>query len=34
MADPTRYPELNGVLEQLVAGTQTILGEDFCGAYL
>jgi hypothetical protein len=34
MPDPTRYPELNGVLQQLVEGTQAILAENFCGAYL
>lgn len=34
MTDPTAYPELNAVLEDLVASIQTILGENFCGAYL
>jgi predicted nucleotidyltransferase len=31
---PTAYPELNEVLEDFVASTQEILGENFCGAYL
>ncbi len=34
MADPTIYPELNVVLRELVASAQTILAENFCGAYL
>jgi predicted nucleotidyltransferase len=34
MNDPTAYPELNGVLHELVASVRTILGESFCGAYL
>lgn len=31
---PTIYPELNAVLQELVASVQSILGENFCGAYL
>lgn len=34
MAEPTIYPELNRVLEELVASARTILDENFCGAYL
>ncbi len=34
MADPTDYPELNDVLQELVAEVRTILGDNFCGAYL
>lgn len=34
MADPTIYPELNAVLRELVESAQTILAENFCGAYL
>jgi len=34
MADPTVYPELNAVLDELVASARTILGDNFCGAYL
>jgi hypothetical protein len=31
---PTRFPELNGLLAQLVAGAREILGRNFVGAYL
>jgi predicted nucleotidyltransferase len=31
---PTDYPELNTVLQDLVESTETILGLNFCGAYL
>lgn len=31
---PTVYPELNAVLEELVASVRAILGENLCGAYL
>jgi predicted nucleotidyltransferase len=31
---PTRFPELNDVLRELVEGIRGILGESFCGAYL
>jgi hypothetical protein len=34
MAHPTPYRELNAVLEELVAGGQAVLRENFCGAYL
>ena len=34
MGDPTDYPELNDVLQELVAEVRTILGDNFCGAYL
>lgn len=34
MADPTPYPELNEVLRKFVESAQTILAENFCGAYL
>jgi len=34
MADPTGYPELDDVLQELVAEVRTILGDNFCGAYL
>jgi RimJ/RimL family protein N-acetyltransferase len=34
MPAPTAYPELNGVLDELVASLRAILGENFCGAYL
>jgi predicted nucleotidyltransferase len=30
----TIYPELNGVLREFVSSAQTILAENFCGAYL
>src|ERR671930_536785 len=32
--EPTAYPELNAVLQELVESVQEILGESFCGAYL
>jgi hypothetical protein len=31
---PTNYPELNGVLADLVTTAEAILGDNFCGAYL
>ena len=31
---PTAFPDLNALLDDLVAGVQAILGENFCGAYL
>ncbi|HUH96714.1 MAG TPA: aminoglycoside adenylyltransferase domain-containing protein [Anaerolineales bacterium] len=31
---PTPYPELNAVLQELAAGAQGILGDNFTGAYL
>ena len=34
MAGPTAFPELNHVLRDLVTSIQSILGENFCGAYL
>jgi hypothetical protein len=34
MVRPTPYPELNSVLEELVASVQVALGEAFVGAYL
>jgi predicted nucleotidyltransferase len=34
MSGPTRFPELNAVLEELVSSIRAILGDDFCGAYL
>jgi hypothetical protein len=34
MVHPTPYPELNSVLEELVASVQVALGEVFVGAYL
>jgi len=34
MADPTDYPDLNEILGELVESVQTILAENFCGAYL
>lgn len=34
MAAPTAYPDLNVVLGELVESVRTILGENFCGAYL
>jgi hypothetical protein len=34
MASPTPYPELNDVLQDLVAGVRRHLGDTFCGAYL
>jgi predicted nucleotidyltransferase len=33
-AAPTDFPELNELLEQLVARVEAILGDDFVGAYL
>lgn len=30
----TPYPDLNAVLDELVAGARTVLGGNFCGAYL
>jgi len=34
VANPTPFPDLNGVLAEMVAGAQTILAANFCGAYL
>jgi len=34
MTEPTRFPELNAVLAELVSSVRTILGDNFCGAYL
>jgi predicted nucleotidyltransferase len=34
VSDPTGFPELNDVLRKLVAEVRTILGDNFCGAYL
>jgi hypothetical protein len=34
MADPTAYPELNAVLDELVASAKVVLGRAFVGAYL
>src|SRR5229473_319471 len=34
MIDPTPYPELNKVIEELVASAQAALGQSFVGAYL
>ena len=34
MTDPTIYPGLNRVLDELVSSARTILAENFCGAYL
>ena len=34
MTAPTAFPELNGVLSDLVASAEAILGDNFCGAYL
>jgi predicted nucleotidyltransferase len=31
---PTAFPDLNGVLAELVEGARSVLGENFCGAYL
>jgi predicted nucleotidyltransferase len=31
---PTGYPELNSLLADLVAGAQSVLSANFCGAYL
>src|SRR5205085_11504228 len=33
-AAPTRFPDLNRVLADLVTGARAILGDNFCGAYL
>jgi len=30
----TPFPELNAVLDELVSRVQSILGDDFVGAYL
>jgi hypothetical protein len=34
LSEPTKYPELNGLLQVLVAGATGILGGNFVGAYL
>lgn len=34
MRDPTPFPDLNAVLQQLVQSAQTVLGDNFLGAYL
>ncbi|HEV8603399.1 MAG TPA: nucleotidyltransferase domain-containing protein [Gaiellaceae bacterium] len=34
MSEPTAFPDLNAVLGDLVESLQTILAENFCGAYL
>lgn len=34
MAGPTAFPELNGVLEELVAGARLALGDNLVGVYL
>ncbi len=34
MSDPTSYPEVNTVLQRLLAATQTTLGEQFVALYL
>jgi len=34
MAEPTSYPDLNVLLEELVSSVRAILGDNFCGAYL
>ncbi len=34
MAGATAFPELNAVLGELVQGARSVLGENFCGAYL
>jgi len=31
---PTAYPDLNDILEEIVASLQAILGDYFLGAYL
>ncbi len=31
---PTAYPDLNGVLDELVRSVRKIVGDDFVGAYL
>lgn len=33
-SDPTGFPDLNDVLEELVAGARSALGENLCGVYL
>jgi hypothetical protein len=33
-SNPTVYPDLNGVLTDLVTTAEAILGDNFCGAYL
>src|SRR2546423_1205018 len=34
MTEPTKFPDLNAVLEEFVASVRAILAENFCGAYL
>jgi hypothetical protein len=34
VAAPSAYPELNGVLGELVEGARQILGENLCGVCL
>lgn len=34
MRDPTAFPDLNEVLRDFLDSVQSILGENFCGAYL
>jgi len=34
MVGPTAFPDLNAVLSELVGGARSVLGENFCGAYL
>jgi predicted nucleotidyltransferase len=34
VTEPTVYPELNALLEELVSSVRTILAQNFCGAYL
>lgn len=34
MLGPTVFPELNGVLAELLEGARSVLGQNFCGAYL
>jgi hypothetical protein len=34
MSNPTPYPEINTVLDLLLAGVQTVLGDHFIGLYL
>jgi hypothetical protein len=34
MVDPTPFPELNNVLDELVASAKVVLGRAFVGAYL
>jgi predicted nucleotidyltransferase len=33
-SNPTAFADLNAVIGELVAATQAILGDNFCGAYL